>query len=742
MRKINLKASLVGIRERIKKINRREKVIAVLIFCILLGVAFYFSIIKDLPTPSKLRSSVALSTHIYDRNGKLLYEIYRTQNRTPVRLKDLPPYVYQATIAIEDKNFYHHHGISVVGGIIRALKDTVEKGYLQGGSTITQQLVKTALLTPERTIRRKIKEIILALWTERIYSKNQILEMYLNQVPYGGASYGIEEAARTYFRKDAKDLSLIEAATLAGLPRAPSLYSPYLNPDLCKKRRDQVLHAMYEQGYITNSVYQNSIKLPLKVYPPRVSIRAPHFVFYVKKQLEDKFGIQKVEEGGLSVKTTLDLNIQNYAQKVVHDTILKLHNYHVTNGALLVTRPSTGEILSMVGSYDFFATPSGSFNVTTALRQPGSSIKPINYAVAIERHLITPATMLLDIPTCFSAPGQSRLYCPVNYDGKFHGPVQVRFALGNSLNIPAVKVLALNGVSNLVASSSAFGITTWKDPSHYGLSLTLGGGEVKMTEMAEAYGVFANEGISKKLETILEIKDKHKNVLFQYKDPNLVYDIHKPLKYPKFLLIKGKRVLSSATTFLISHILLDNNARSMEFGSNSALVIKGKAVSVKTGTTNNKRDNWTIGYTPNFLVAVWVGNNDNSPMRRVASGLTGASPIWNKVMSYMLKNQPDLWPIKPQDVVGRQVCTVSGLLPNDDNPCQTRFEYFIKGTEPQEKENLKQMVLINQDTGCLAHDGDANVVSEEKMIVQDAFSKYCLDCECQNQKPEIVKVGD
>ncbi len=733
--------------KKIKNSIKKRKKIIFITSLFLLMIFLFFYIFYDLPDPYKLKNYEAtpLSTQIFDRNGKLLYDIYKDENRTPIKLKELPIYVAQATIAIEDKNFYKHQGVSIIGGILRALKDTFLTTKIQGGSTITQQLIKTSLLTPERTLRRKIREIILALITEKIYTKDEILEMYLNQVPYGGSSYGIEQASQKYFGKSAKKLSLSEAAFLAGLPQAPSLYSPYLNPDLALKRRNQVLKRMLEDKYIDKKTYQKTIKEKLNIIPPKNIIKAPHFVFYVKKILEEKYGVEMVEKGGLKVTTTIDLDIQEEAEKILKEEIEKIKNLNVSNGAILVTRPPTGEILAMVGSVDYFATGSGAFNVTTALRQPGSAIKPLNYAVGIDRKLVTAATIFIDAPTCFTGGGQPQAYCPVNYDGKFHGPQALRFSLGNSFNIPAVKMLALNGVKEFIASASAFGITTFKDPKNYGLSLTLGGGEVKMTEMAKAFSAFSNYGKVKDLVEILEIKDKLDNNLYTFKDPNFVKDVKKPIKRPNILSINGKQVISPETAFIISHILLDNNARSMAFGESSFLNIPGKAVSVKTGTTDDKRDNWTIGYTPNFLVAVWVGNNDNSPMNPyLTSGITGAAPIWNRVMKYVLKNQPDLWPIKPDNVIGLQVCWDSGdlMTKKEDGTenCPSRFEYFIKGTEPKEPHIFKQVVPVTKDDK-LAPPNWPEIEMKEKIIIKDMFGIYCLDCNHEGGDiPQIIKL--
>jgi 1A family penicillin-binding protein len=694
----------------------------------------YLLIFKDLPSPTKLgRYDIPLATKIYDRHGTLLFDIFADENRTAVPLDEIPLTLRQATIAIEDKEFYTHQGINPIGGILRALSSSITKQRLEGGSTITQQLVKSALLTPERTLTRKIKEGILAIWVEALYSKDKILELYLNQVPYGGTAWGAESAAERYFGKNVKDLSLAESALLAGLPQAPTLYSPFgAYPEYAKDRQRAVLRRMAEDGYITEEQAKEAGEEEL-MFKQNTGIKAGHFVMYVKQQLVEKYGEALVERGGLKVTTTLDADLQEYAQATVAAEITKLARLRVGNGAALITKPATGEVLAMVGSTDFFATPSGSYNVTTALRQPGSSIKPINYAIGIENKIVTPATTFLDVKTCFGIPGQAN-YCPVNYDGKFRGPVQLRMALGNSLNIPAVKMLKLNSVETMIASASAFGLDSLQDPSKYGLSLTLGGGEVKMVDMAEAFSVFANGGIRKDLVSILKVVDKNGKVLDEHEDPNLDRDI------PSQLLLQGQRVVSAETAFLISHMLLDNNARTESFGPSSELVIPNHAVSVKTGTTDDKRDNWTIGYTPQYLVATWVGNNDNTPMNpALTSGVTGAAPIWNKLMRKALAGTTDIWPKQPDGIVGARVCSLSGLLPpndGDDAGCPIRFEYFIKGTVPTQRENLKQTVLIDKATGDIAAPGKTdNVEYQEHMVLNDKISTYCIDCPHPDQNP-------
>ncbi len=622
----------------------------VTLFILFIYQSYLFT--QNLPSPYSIgKVNYPLSTHIYDRKGKLLYEVYRDQNRTPVTLSQLPAYIAQSTIAIEDKDFYNHRGVSLLSGILRAAKENFfSNDRLQGGSTITQQLVKSALLSPERTWERKTKEIILALWTEQIYPKDKILEMYLNQVAYGGSSYGIEEASKVYFGKSAKDLQLGEAALLAGLPQAPSLYSPYVNPDLAVKRRNEVLEVMYQQGYIDKNKKEAAQKAKLAVIPLRTKINAPHFVFYTKSELEKQYGIRAVEEGGFRVTTTLDLNIQREVEKILQEELVKVANLNVTNGAVLVIKPQTGEILSMVGSRDYFSEPDGAFNVTTALRQPGSSIKPIMYAFSLERGF-TAATPIDDSPTTFGVPG-GEAYRPVNYDGKFHGRVPLRYALANSYNIPAVKVLQSVGVMEFVDYAKRMGITTWNDSSRFGLSLTLGGGEVTMIDMATAFGVFANRGYRVETTNILKLEDSKGEEVY-------ALDPYKT------------KVIDDGIAYIMSDILSDNQARVQAFGPGSQLEINGYRAAVKTGTTDQKKDNWTIGYTPEFLVAVWVGNNDGTPMNPyLASGITGAAPIWHRVMEYLLKEYgtKEVWFDKPSNIVEKS-CYGS------------RPEYFLAGTE-------------------------------------------------------------
>lgn len=706
---------------KIPRLKTRFFVISwiILIPLLVFSGLFYWYILKDLPSPTRLHTaSLGQSTRIYDRNDTLLYTIYNNRNQTFVPLKDIPKSVQEATISIEDKDFYRHGAVDF-RGIARAFYSTVFKKELQGGSTLTQQLVKTSLLSPERTVQRKVKEVLLAFIVEMLYSKEQILEMYLNQVPYGGTAYGVEAAAQTYFGKSVKDVTLSEAALLAGLPEAPSIYSPFgARPELGIRRQKLVLQEMREQKYIIEEEEEKAAEEELRYQKLSSKILAPHFVLYVKELLAKKYGEQTVEQGGLTVKTSLDLPTQEYAQATVSAEIAQLKNSRVSNGAALITNPSTGEILAMVGSTGYFdTTTDGNVNVTLAKRQPGSSIKPINYAVGLIKGY-TAASPFIDQPVCFPTPGQPT-YCPKNYDGKFRGVVPMRQALANSLNIPAVQMLKYNGLEAMIATASAMGITTFQDPDRYGLSLTLGGGEVTMLDMATAFGVFANQGYRIDLHPILKVTDRNGKVLEEYKPP----------VSPIF----GKKVLPPGVAFIISHILQDNAARTEAFGANSALRIPGKVVSVKTGTTNDYRDNWTIGYTPQVLITTWVGNNDNAPMSGIVSGVTGAAPIWNALMSHMLDGKTVAQLKQPADVVQRIVCSTTGLPPGPEGSpegCAVRREYFLKDVQPKRVNLTRQKVFIDKGTNDLAKAGQTENVEEreETILVDPMGNRYCVSC--------------
>ncbi len=638
---------------------------------VLIVIAFFIALpllSLALPSPDKIVRTQGFSTQITDRNGQILYEVYANQNRTPVKLQDMPLYLRQATIAIEDKNFYSHSGFDPIG-IVRGFLRIFKSGRAAGGSTLTQQLVKNSLLTSDRTLVRKIKEFVLSVEIEKKYSKDQILQMYLNEVPYGGTAWGVGAASQTYFGKEVKDLDLIESAILAGLPQSPSNYSPYSSkPKAYIGRTKEVLRRMREDGYITADQEKSAVdSLEGVTFQTRgAGFKAPHFVQYVQKILEDRYGQASVEQGGLKVQTTLDLTLQETAQSIVSEEIAKVEKQHITNGAAVVLNPDTGEIVAMVGSKDFNAADyDGQVNVTTSLRQPGSSFKPFTYVTGLKKGY-TAATMFMDVPTSFPGGANNADYNPVNYDGKYRGPVQMRYALANSINVPAVKMLAMVGIKDVLQTATDMGITTLPPTNEtlrrVGLSLTLGGGEVRLIDLTNAYSAFVNTGYRVDPIAILKVTDVNGKVL-EDNTPQ-----------------KGKRVLSEEQAFIINHILSDNNARKDVFGPNSLLNIPN--VMVKTGTTNDKRDNWTIGGNMNAVVGVWVGNNDNSPMLNVASGVSGASPIWRRILLEAVKGKPEVKFDPPGNIVQIDVDTISGARSHDG--FASRSEYFQKGTEPGE----------------------------------------------------------
>ncbi|MBI2267847.1 MAG: PBP1A family penicillin-binding protein [Candidatus Blackburnbacteria bacterium] len=657
--------------------NLRELALVIIIIIFSWGILSWSKFIVDLPQPGQLITRrQPLSTKIYDRKGNLLFKVYRNENRTLLPLSEMPVFLRLATVAIEDAEFYSHHGFSLKG-ILRAMRQNLTKRELVGGSTITQQLVKNAFLSPEKTLSRKVKEVVLAIRVELEFNKDQILEMYLNEVSYGHSAYGVEEASELYFGKSARSLTLAESALLAGLPKAPTAYSPFgANPELAKARQAEVLSRMVQEKFITPQQKEEAVNEKLVFAPQKTDIQAPHFVMYVKQLLAETFGERMVEEGGLEVITSLDLDIQKIAEKVLSTEIQKVSKLRISNGAVLITSPKTGEILAMVGSRDYFDQKiDGNFNVTTALRQPGSSIKPVNYAYALESRRYTPASIISDTPITYSVPGNPP-YSPKNYNNTFHGPVSIRTALASSLNVPAVKVLASYGVPKMVELGKKMGISSWGNRSYFGLTTTLGSAEVKMTEMAVVYGVLANNGERVDLRPILKVRD-HVAPLRSSSFAGCGRDIDTDTDTEnngasERIVGCSRQVLDRGVAFLLTDILRDNQARTLAFGPNSLLVIPNHSeVAVKTGTTQNLRDNWAIGYTKDFVVVTWVGNNNNVPMSYVASGVTGATPIWHNVMTTLLKDSASTpWEL-PQDVTLAKTCLTGG-----------RIEYFLVGTEP------------------------------------------------------------
>ncbi len=578
------------------------------------------------------------STQIYDRTGEvLLYDIHQDIKRTNIAWNEMSANIKNATVAIEDSEFYNHRGVRFTSTLRAVLSNMFGFGIGGGGSTITQQLVKNTLLTSERgyaRYARKIKEWMLAVKIEKVMSKEEILGYYLNEVPYGGTVYGIEAAANTYFNKRAADLSLAEAAYLAAIPQSPTVLSPYgKNRDRLETRKNLVLNRMLELGFITAEEYDNA-KSEVVTFVPQATagIRAPHFVFFIREYLEEKYGADTVENGGLKVITTLDAELQAKAEEFVKAGALENEKtWNGENAALVAIDPKTGQILTMVGSRDYFDKEiDGNFNVATAVRQPGSSFKPFIYATAFNKGF-TQDTVLFDVPTEFQSTcdpygrarggrSQSDCYMPDNYDGAFRGPLKLRDALAQSINVPAVKLLYLSGLADSLQTAENMGISTLSDPGRYGLTLVIGGGEVSLLDMTSAYGVLANNGARNPYTGILRIENVAGEILEEFQPA-------------------AREVLPKNTALLLSDILSDNAARTPTFGANSPLYIPGRDVAVKTGTTNNNRDAWTLGYTPSLVVGVWAGNNNNEPMKK--GGAAVAGPIWNKFMNEALKIMPN-----------------------------------------------------------------------------------------------------
>ena len=577
---------------------------------------------RGLPNPNQLIDrEVAQSTKIYDRSGEhILYEIHGSEKRTLVSLEQIPDNVKHATIAIEDKNFYKHGGISI-WAMFRTMVTNVIYNRSAGGSTLTQQLVKNAILTNEKSIPRKIKEIILAQRIEKKFSKDEILQMYLNEIPYGSNAYGVEAASQKYFGKKISEVSLAEAATLAALPQAPSRYSPYgSHKDLLLGRKDYVLEVMTEQGYISEEERDQAKKEEIKFQKPEANITAPHFVMHIKDILAEKYGEKVMEQGGLKVYTTLDYDKQKAAEEIVSEKTKNYpEKYNANNASLVAIDPKTGEVLVMVGSRDYFDNSiDGQVNIATSLRQPGSSLKPLVYATLFEKGY-TPDTVLYDVNTNFSNdPGKP--YEPKNYNLQENGPVSIRKALAGSLNIAAVKALYLADVKTVTKNAADLGYTTLNNPDRYGLSLVLGGGEVKLLEHTNAYSAFATEGKVSEILTILKIEDKDGKILEENK-------------------IKTRdTVISPQTARMINSILSDNAARSFVFSASNYLNLGERPAAAKTGTTNDFHDAWTIGYTPSLVAGVWVGNNDNAKMKAGSDGSILAAPIWHDFMKVALKD--------------------------------------------------------------------------------------------------------
>lgn len=632
----------------LKRARRRTNIKSILIFTLaigllLLSMIFLWVASLEVPTLDGFEArQVTQSTKIYDRTGKvLLFDLHENVRRTVVPLEDMSRHLKNATIAIEDAEFYSHQGVRPLA-VVRAVLTNLKNGNLfggQGGSTITQQVVKNSLLTPEKTISRKVKEWILAVKLEHLLTKDEILELYLNEAPYGGNIYGAEEASQYFFRTSAREITLAQAAYLAALPQAPSRYSPYGgNREALEARKNLVLLKMLENGYVTEEAYRLALNetVTFEAYSQE-NIKAPHFVFYIREYLEEVYGREAVYESGLKVITTLNYDMQLDAEETVsHYAYINERDFNAENASLVAIDPQTGQILSMVGSRSYFDEDiDGKYNIATALRQPGSTFKPFVYATAFEKGY-TPETVVFDVPTQFSTSCEPQdlsseppCYAPVNYDDAFRGPMTLRNALAQSINIPAVKVLYLAGLADSLKNASDLGITSLtRKPEHYGFSLVLGGGEVSLLELTGAYAAFADNGVYHKTTGILRVEDAAGNVLEEYEDIT-------------------RQAVDPHAAQLVTDILSDNEARAPSYGQNNFLVFPGWSVAGKTGTTNDFRDVWVVGYTPTLAVGTWAGNNDNSPIVKKVAGFVIA-PMWrdfmNKGLTYV-KNEPFTPPV-------------------------------------------------------------------------------------------------
>ena len=643
----------------------------------------------------------------------MLYEIIPEDSgrNTVLSIDKIPQCMKDATVAVEDKNFYTNPGIDMLG-ILRAARINISGGEtVAGGSTITQQVVRNLLLSQEerleRTVRRKLREAVLAWQMTRKLSKDEILALYLNQINYGGMAYGVEAASQTYFGKPASELLLPECALIAGLPQAPGVYNPFTNPELSKERQSIVLGLMEKNGYITQEARVSAEATPLSYNPAPYPIEAPHFIWIVKSQIDTLISEGILSTGqSLVVRTTLDLDAQHLAEETVKRRIEGFNregatlNQNVNNAALVALNPQSGEILALVGSVDFFdESIHGALDMAITPRQTGSAFKPFIYALALDPNRSNPwmaATPIFDVSTTFTIRDGTP-YTPLNYDESEHGPVSVRAALGSSLNIPAVKTLQAVGIDETIDLARRLGITSLSEASRYDLSLALGGGQISLLELSTAYAALANNGNFTGHAYILDIRDA---------DGNLLYTQHKSLPH---------QIFDPRVAWLISDILSDDAARSLGFGFDSTLKLD-RTAAVKTGTTTNFHDNWTIGYTPDLLVGVWVGNSGYEAMHNV-TGLTGAAPIWHEVMRGLLQGIPDHPFRRPDGLTQVEVCDLSGLLPTSGCP-HTRTEWFIDGTEPTRTDSIYQQVWVDTLSNSLAN---------ESTPIERRKSLYALD---------------
>jgi len=699
-----------------KKRNKKGKLLKEIAFVLIgIGLLIASSIIiwvstLEIPNFAAFEERLIInSTKIYDRTGEvLLYNLHQDIKRTSIPISEMGTNIKNATIAVEDSEFYNHKGVRLKSTVRAVFSNIFNVGIGGGGSTITQQLIKNTLLTSQKSVIRKVKEWVLAFKIETTLTKDEILELYLNEVPYGGTIYGIEEASKTYLNKKSKDLTVAEAAYLAAIPQLPTVFSPYgKNLDRLENRKNLVLSRMKEVGYLTEEEYNDALNEIVTFVPQSLTgIKAPHFVFFVKSYLDGKYGKDTVEKSGLKVITTLDWELQEKAEQFVKEGALKNEkDWNGSNASLVAIDPKTGQILAMVGSRDYFDKAiDGNFNVATASRQPGSSFKPFIYATAFNKGF-TPETVLFDLPTEFQAtcnaygkalPGyrQSDCYMPQNYDGNFRGPINLRNALAQSINIPAVKLFYLSGLKDSLKTAEDMGISTLKDISRYGLTLVIGGGEVTLLDITSAYGVFANNGIRNKHTGILEVLDLKGNILENYKQNQI-------------------QVLDKNIALTVSSVLSDNTARIPTFGANSPLLVNGYNVASKTGTTNSNKDAWIVGYTPSLAVGVWAGNNDNAPMKKGGSAVAG--PIWNKFMASALAKYPNEKFEEP-------------------NPIETS-KPILKGIWQG-----NESYFIDKITGKLATEFTPEQTKEERVITNVKSILYWVDRNnIQGPKPEGIE---
>ncbi len=653
---------------------RNKVLFAGSVVLVVLGAIFIWAATFRIPDLSDLATrKVVQSTKIYDRTGKiLLYDTSQNIRRTLIPLEDISLYIKNATLSIEDKKFYTHRGIDPQAIARAVLVDITSLSLRQGGSTITQQVVKNSILTGDKSIARKLKELVLALRLEKVLTKDQILNLYLNEIPYGGSIYGVEEAAESFFGKQAKEVGLTEAAYLAAMGKAPTFYSPYgPNREKLEARKNLVLREMFNNGFISQTELDKALKETITFKPREDTggIKAPHFVFFVIDYLVKRYGEDTLNTGGLRVITTLDYDIQSKAEKLAKKYgESNQEKFQADNDAVVVIDPKTGDLLTMVGSRDYFdKSIDGNFNVTTAHRQPGSTFKPFVYATLFNKGY-TPDTMLFDAPTQFNPScspenttddatrSADECYAPVNYDGYSRGPITVRDALAQSINIPAVQALYLAGVQDSINLARDMGIDKLATSEQYGLSLVLGGGEVSLLDMTSAYSVFANDGVRNSYNVILEVRDESGGVLEEAS-------------------YSPRRVLDEETARKISSILSDNVARAPAYGANSVLYVPNQDVAVKTGTTNDYKDAWIIGYTPNITVGMWVGNNNNTPMEKKVAGYIVA-PMWRDLMNQILPDRPveSFVPSTPEEVNIKPVLRgiwQGGVSTLSNNPNQT-----------------------------------------------------------------------